>query len=89
MIKITTLAFAIFLGFAPLYTAIAEDAETAPKVVPISEDGVQRIDIVVDSYSYRPAHIVVTAGKPVELNLRSVTSIVPQARVATTCPSRT
>jgi len=75
--KITTLTLLLLLSLVPVYGVLAEDADIDPKVVPTSEDGVQRIDIVVDSYSYSPAHIVVTADKPVELNLRSVTSIVP------------
>lgn len=37
---------------------------------------VQRFEIVVDSYSFKPDHITVTAGKPVEIMLRSVASIV-------------
>jgi plastocyanin len=75
--KITTLTLLLLLSFVPVYGVLAENADIAPKVVPTSEDGVQRIDIVVDSYSYNPAHIIVSADKPVELNLRSVTSIVP------------
>jgi len=42
-----------------------------------SEDGIQRAEIVLDSYSFRPDHLIVTAGKPVELTLKSVTFIVP------------
>ena len=77
MIKIKALTFIIFMALVSSYAALAESNDTAPKTVPLSEDGVQRIDIVVDSYSYKPAHIQVTVNKPVELNLRSVTSIVP------------
>jgi plastocyanin domain-containing protein len=42
-----------------------------------SRDGVQRIDVIVDSYSFEPDHIVVTANKPVEIDLKSVTSLIP------------
>jgi plastocyanin len=38
---------------------------------------VQNIEIVVDSYSFKPDHIKVKVGEPVEIELRSVTSIVP------------
>jgi len=38
---------------------------------------VQKIDVVVDSYSFEPDVITVKANMPVELRLRSVTSIVP------------
>lgn len=49
----------------------------APFVVPLSPDGVQRATITLDSYSYTPGHLIVEAGKPVELTLTSVTTIVP------------
>ena len=38
---------------------------------------VQKIDVIVDSYSFKPNEITVKVNKPVELRLRSVTSIVP------------
>ena len=40
-------------------------------------DGVQRARIVMDSYSYTPKHLIVQAGKPVELTLTSVTTLTP------------
>lgn len=40
-------------------------------------DGVQRATITLDSYSYSPDHVIVQAGKPVELTLTSVTTITP------------
>ncbi len=48
-----------------------------PFVVPVAADGVQRATITIDSYSYTPNHLIVQAGKPVELTLTSVTTIVP------------
>jgi plastocyanin len=48
-----------------------------PIEVKPSEDGVQRAEIVVDTYSYKPDHLIVVAGKPVEFTLKSVTIIVP------------
>ncbi len=45
--------------------------------VPISPDGVQRATVILDSYSYSPNHLVVEKGKPVELNLTSITMITP------------
>jgi plastocyanin len=35
------------------------------------------VEIVVDSYSFSPDYIKVKAGMPVELMLRSVTSLIP------------
>jgi plastocyanin len=56
-----------------------ESAETSAPVivVPVDSDGVQRVTIVVDSYSYTPSHLQVEVGKPVELILNSVTIITP------------
>ena len=48
-----------------------------PLIVPIAADGVQRATVVLDSYSYQPGHLIVEAGKPVELTLTSVTTITP------------
>jgi len=44
---------------------------------PISSDGVQRVTVILDSYSYSPNHLVVEIGKPVELIPTSVTTITP------------
>ena len=49
----------------------------SPMVLPVAEDGVQRATITLDSYSYAPNHLIVEAGKPVELALISVTTIIP------------
>lgn len=61
--------------------AVAEAADGAPPVppvvIPLAADGVQRATITLDSYSYTPKHLIVEAGKPVELTLTSVTTITP------------
>lgn len=46
-------------------------------VVPVGPDGVQRATVTLDSYSYQPSHLIVEAGKPVELTLVSVTTFTP------------
>ena len=48
-----------------------------PLLVPVAADGVQRATVTLDSYSYTPSHLVVEAGKPVELTLTSVTTLIP------------
>ena len=48
-----------------------------PVTVPVGPDGVQRAAVTLDSYSYEPGHLVVQAGKPVELTLTSVTTFTP------------
>lgn len=66
------------LAFASTPVSAVESSDTsAPVVVPVDSDGVQRVTIVVDSYSYAPSHLQVEVGKPVELILHSVTIITP------------
>jgi plastocyanin len=70
----------IIAGLAFVSTSVSaiESFDTsAPMIVPIDSDGVQRTTIVVDSYSYTPSHLQVEVGKPVELILNSVTIITP------------
>ena len=56
----------------------AEPSQTSPSlVIPVAADGVQRARVTLDSYSYSPNHLIVEAGKPVELTLISVTTITP------------
>ncbi|MBX3331842.1 MAG: cupredoxin domain-containing protein [Nitrospira sp.] len=64
---------------APVVVGSAADGSEPgpPIVVPISPDGVQRAKVILDSYSYSPNHLVVESGKPVELTLTSVTTIIP------------
>jgi len=56
----------------------AEPAQPSPPmVIPVAADGIQRAAVTLDSYSYTPNHLIVEAGKPVELTLTSVTTIIP------------
>ncbi|MFM9907072.1 MAG: cupredoxin domain-containing protein [Nitrospiraceae bacterium] len=56
----------------------AEPPQASPSlVIPVAADGVQRARVTLDSYSYSPTHLIVEAGKPVELTLASVTTITP------------
>lgn len=64
------------LGLSPVLAADTP-AVSPPVVVPIAADGVQRATITLDSYSYAPRHLIVEAGKPVELTLASVTTFTP------------
>jgi len=59
-------------------TFAAEPASMGPPfTVPTDSDGVQRTTVILDSYSYQPAHLIVENGKPVELTLKSVTTLIP------------
>lgn len=56
----------------------AEPSESSPPVlISVAADGMQRATVTLDSYSYTPNHLIVEAGKPVELTLTSVTTIIP------------
>ncbi|HEY6639518.1 MAG TPA: cupredoxin domain-containing protein [Nitrospiraceae bacterium] len=56
----------------------AEPSQPSPPVViPVAADGVQRAMVTLDSYSYTPHHLIVEAGKLVELTLTSVTTMIP------------
>ena len=59
------------------YLTFGADRESPPFEARLGEDGVQRVDVKVDSYYFEPHHIVVKVNKPVELRLRSVTSLIP------------
>ena len=69
------------LGVSLILVAAALAAEPPhpgpPFVVPVAVDGVQRATVILDSYSYQPDHLIVERGKPVELTLTSVTTIIP------------
>jgi heme/copper-type cytochrome/quinol oxidase subunit 2 len=62
-------------------TTIVEPTEASqsvpPMIIPVAADGVQRATVTLDSYSYTPNHLILEAGKPVELTLTSVTIITP------------
>jgi plastocyanin len=76
------LVWAMLAGLAlmapvPLQAEEAPPAPAAPVTAELGADGIQRATIMLDSYSYAPNHLIVQAGKPVELTLTSVTTLVP------------
>jgi heme/copper-type cytochrome/quinol oxidase subunit 2 len=72
------LCFGLFLlaSTTPLLSFAAQ-----PTVVELAADGVQRAEIIADSYSYTPDHLIVKANIPVELSLQSKTWLVPHSFV--------
>ena len=79
-VRISVLAVLMVAGL--LFPALGIGADQAPQVpplrVPVDQlDGIQRATIILDSYSYTPNHVIVQAGKPVELLLTSITTITP------------
>lgn len=77
IMKILRSFVTIALIIIPICAAHGDNAGNSPKTAVLSADGIQAIDIIVDSYSFEPKHIILKVGIPVEVNLRSVTSIVP------------
>ncbi len=63
------------LVLGPIITCAA--AEPVAFEVPLDSDGIQRAVIEADSYEFSPRRLVVRAGKPVELSVKSVTVLVP------------
>jgi plastocyanin domain-containing protein len=59
------------------WTLVAFAAESQGVIVPVSADGVQRMEVTVDSYSFTPNRVIVKESSPVELTLKSVTWLVP------------
>jgi plastocyanin len=64
---------------AALYLAAFMSAAWAGEQVTavLERDGVQRLTMIVDSHFYKPDHVVVRAGVPVELTLISQTTLTP------------
>lgn len=67
-------ALTLAIMLAP-FAAPADDA--APVTARLDADGVQRAEMVLDSYSYTPSHLIVEVNKPVELTLTRASAIVP------------
>jgi len=72
-----TVLAASLLWPVPIVVHAEDPAPAAPATAEVGADGIQRATITLDSYSYTPGHLIVQAGKPVELTLTSVTTIVP------------
>jgi len=68
-----TLALCALMAFW-LAGAVAADEEVA---IPGIANGVQRVTMMVDSHFYKPKHLVVRAGVPVEIVLVSQTILTP------------
>lgn len=64
-------------AFLSVSLAFGANKESELVVVQPTSDGVQRLNVTVDSYSFSPNHIIMTVNKPVELTLKSVSSILP------------
>src|SRR5437870_12735771 len=63
------------LALLPIITCAAVDPFAFE--VPLDPDGIQRAVVEADSYEFSPRHLVVRAGKDVELTATSGTALVP------------
>jgi plastocyanin len=72
-------ALGLCIGLLPGPATLAADSGTAqaPVTATLDADGVQRATLILDNYSYTPSHLVVAAGKPVELTLASESGFAP------------
>jgi heme/copper-type cytochrome/quinol oxidase subunit 2 len=79
IMRLRNLAGGFGLSFALAAGVLAAEPKPMgpPFTVPTDSDGVQRATVILDSYSYEPGHLVVEKGKPVELTLKSVTTLTP------------
>jgi heme/copper-type cytochrome/quinol oxidase subunit 2 len=75
----TLVLFAWFTLLSPSFVmGVDQPPHVPPLQVPVDQlDGIQRATIILDSYSYTPNHLIIQAGKPVELLLTSITTITP------------
>lgn len=67
--KKIALTLLFVLSIFPIGSILAEDSDPSGEI--------QKVEIIVDSYSFRPDNLTVQAGKPVEITLRSIASSVP------------
>jgi len=61
---------------------LAASAQEPATVVPMSKDGVQRVEIVGGGYFFKPNHIVVKVNIPVELKVSKASGLIPHDIVA-------
>lgn len=65
------------IALAIVFLSFAESSEEGRFIAVPEEDGVQRVYMKAGSYYYKPSHIVVRAGIPVELVVIRESAIVP------------
>jgi plastocyanin len=55
----------------------AASSDEVPVRATVDVDGVQRVEIIGDSYFFKPSHVIVTVNKPVELSIKKEGWLVP------------
>jgi len=78
---LTSIFAMVFLVLPALHAD--ETAPAASTMLPVTvetgADGIQRLSITLDSYSFTPSNIIVQAGKPVEFTLKNVAVLAPHS----------
>lgn len=75
-VRVGSLCLLIAVPFLPCVAGPPADPGV-PAAARVDADGVQRLEIILDSYSFKPSYIAVQAGKPVEFTLKNVAAITP------------
>lgn len=66
---------------APAADPAPSPATAPPVTADMGADGVQHLTMTLDSYSFKPAHLIVKVGKPVEITLNNVSIIAPHSLI--------
>jgi plastocyanin domain-containing protein len=72
----------LVIAAAVIALCISASAPEPATVVPMSQDGVQRVEIVGGGYFFKPNHIVVKVNIPVELKVSKESGLIPHDIVA-------
>ena len=67
MTRISTLGFLLVALAAGCQSAGEQKPPAQAQVLKVDPDGVQRVTVLAGSYFFRPNHIIVKAGTPVEI----------------------
>lgn len=60
-----------------MISVLSGAAAETPVIVPIDQDGVQRVEILGSEYFFKPSQIVVKVNVPVEIKVRKDSLLVP------------
>jgi len=79
-VRFMTMLLPVFLAWFVFMTAAYAETPAEPEgpvAATVGKDGVQRLDIEVGSYYFKPNHIIVKVDVPVELTLTKEAGITP------------
>ncbi len=75
--KCVRLLLSGFLVFVLVAPETGVGASSSAVTLSPDEDGVQRVTIVMDSYSFSPDELIIQAGKPVSIQLENHSFLTP------------